>query len=235
MTETYIALAIVGLAGMIHASFQLGVSVLTLLSGHSLSKKRSQARLFGLTSNFLLGAGFITLLLLSTAALIFSYIISPENHLLIWSILSLFMIVIGLAVWLTYYRKGHGTSLWIPRQMADFLGKRSSKTKHSAEAFSLGMASIFGEILFIAAPLAAAGYAILHLPAAWQLVAILGYTLIASSSLIVVWAIVAFGGKISDIQAWRERNKTFLQFCAATALVVLGAFIYVNEVMAGAL
>lgn len=233
MNDTYIALAIVALAALMHASFQLGVSMLTLLSGHSLSVKRSQLRTFRLTTSFVFGASVMTILLLSTAALIFNYIISPENYILLWSGISGLLIGVGLAVWFTYYRSGPGTSLWLPRGLAEFLTKRTKSTRRSAESFSLGMTSVLGELLFIIAPLAASAHALVYLPMAWQIVAILGYATLSLTPLLIVWAMVGYGRKISRIQQWRERYKHFLQFIAATGLIILGAFIYVNEVLGG--
>jgi hypothetical protein len=231
MTDTYIALAIIGLAALIHASFQLGVSMLTLLSGHSLSIKRSQFRIFRLTTSFVFGASVMTLLLLCTFALVFNYITTPNNHTLLWGVISGLLVGIGCAVWFTYYRAGRGTILWIPRAMADFLEQRTKTTKRSAESFSLGLTSVIGEVAFIVAPLAASAYALLHLEHLWQVVAIIAYVLISLSSLLIVWAMVGYGHKLSRIQRWRERHKSFLQYCAASGLIILGAFTFVNEAL----
>lgn len=233
MNETLIALSIVGLAALIHTSFQLGVSMLTLLSGHSLSVKRSQFRTFRLTSSFTFGAGTMTFLLLAAFALLFSYITTPDNHLLIWTILSGLLMGVGIAVWFTYYRTEPGTSLWIPRGIAHFLADRTKATKRSAEAYSLGMTSVIGEILFLVAPLAASAYALIHLPAHWQLAGIALYVVISLSSLLIVWALVGFGHKLSRIQKWRETYKSFLQYSAAAGLIILGAFMYVHEAIGG--
>ncbi len=232
MIDLYIAFAIIGLAALIHASFQLGVSMLTLLSGHSLSIKRSELRIFRLTTSFVMGAGTMTLLLLAITVLTFRYLI-PVHNPLIWSIVSGLLIGIGFAVLFTYYRAGRGTMLWIPRGFADFLTRRTKATRRSAESFSLGLTSVISELLFIAAPLVVSAYVIIHLPAAWQLVAILGYVAISLSSLLIVWGLLGYGRKISRIQRWREQNKTFLQYISAISLVTLGAFTYVNEVIGG--
>lgn len=234
MNDTILtALAIVGLSALIHASFQLGASVLTLLSGHSLSVKRSQFRIFRLTSSFVFGAAVTTLLLISFFALIFSYITTAENTILLWSIVSGLAIGVGFAVWFTYYRPGPGTSLWVPRGLAHFLSDRSAATKRSAESFSLGVTSVLGEILFIVAPLVVAAYALVHLPTFWQVISLLVYTLVSLSSLLAVWWISLRKHKLSRIQSWREKNKTFLQYCAASGLVILGGFTFVYEALGG--
>lgn len=228
------ALAIVFLAALVHATFQLSVSMLTLLSGHSIGSKKSQQRTFTLTSAFTIGAGIATVLLLGFIALVFLIITPALDRELIWMVLCGLLIGVGIAVWLFYYRKERGTSLWLPRSFASFLSERGKKTKHSAEAFSLGVTSVLSEILFIIAPLSIAGFALIHLPDVWQLAAILLYTILSLSSLVAVWMLVGSGYKLSRIQKWRETNKHFLQFVAAAGLIILGFFVYVEQVLTSA-
>lgn len=229
-------LGIVALAALIHASFQLGVSMLTLLSGHSLSRKRSQFRIFRLTTSFVAGVATMSLLILSFFALFLGYITTDNNHILLWSIISGLLIGVGIAVWVFYYRPGDGTRLWIPRGIASFLTDRTKATKRSAEAFSLGVATVLGELPFLIAPLAVSAYALIHLPVSWQVVGITVYVVVSLSSLGIVWMLVGGGHKLSAIQAWREKHKLFLQFIAAAGLLILGAYTFVNEalIVAGA-
>ncbi len=63
------SLAIVAFAGLIHASFQLSVSMLSLMSGHAIGAKRSHAKLMRLIGGFILGAGVMTMLLLGFISL----------------------------------------------------------------------------------------------------------------------------------------------------------------------
>ena len=235
MNDTLILLSIVGLAALIHSSFQLGVSMLTLLSGHSLSIKRSEFRIFRLTSSFIFGSSVMTILLLSVFTLFLAHVGSPENHILIWTVLAGLLIGVGFAVWFTYYRSEPGTSLWIPRSLASFISDRTKKTRRSAESFSLGMSSVIGEILFLVAPLAASAYAIVNLPSDWQLIGFVVYAIVSMLSLLIVWTLVAFGYNLSQIQKWRETYKSFLQYSAAAGLIILGAFMYVNEAVGGML
>ncbi|HMS93594.1 MAG TPA: hypothetical protein PKD28_04350 [Candidatus Saccharibacteria bacterium] len=224
-------LGIVALAALIHASFQLGVSVLTLLSGHSLSRKQSQFRVFRLTTSFVAGVATMSLLILSFFALFLGYVTTDDNHVLLWSIISGLLIGVGIAIWVFYYRPGEGTRLWVPRGIAAFLTDRTKATKRSAEAFSLGLATVLGELPFLIAPLAVSAYALIHLPAAWQVTGIALYVIISLSSLVIVWMLVGGGHKLSAIQAWRERHKRFLQFVAAAGLLILGTYTYVNEAL----
>ncbi|RWZ78283.1 MAG: hypothetical protein EOT05_00765 [Candidatus Microsaccharimonas sossegonensis] len=224
------SLAIVTLAALIHASFQLSISVLTLLSGHAIGAKHSQARIMRLTFGFVSGAGVMTLLALSFISLIFLRVFGRDAPELIWAIACGLLIGVGLAVWIFYYRHEKGTSLWIPRSFARHLSDRSKATKSAAEAFSLGLTSVISEILFIGAPMIISALVLIQLPGYWQLVGIAIYTIISLFTLFSVWVLIGSGHKLSSIQKWREDNKGFLQFAAGGALAVLGFFVYVYEI-----
>lgn len=227
------SLSIVAFAALIHASFQLSVSVLTLLSGHAIGAKKSRARVLRLTSSYVTGAGVMTLLLLSFVSLIFLHVFGIEVPLLVWAIVCGLVLGVGIAVWLFYYRrKKTGTELWIPRGFAKHLTDRSKATHHSAEAFSLGLTSVIAEILFIVPCIAIAALVLIGLPSGWQLVGIGIYTVISLIGLLLVWSLIGSGKSLSRIQKWRETNKRFLQFSAGSALVVLGFFVYVSKIMA---
>lgn len=224
------SLAIIALAALIHASFQLSVSLLTLLSSHTIGKQKSHTRLLLLTSSFSFGAGVMTILLLCFSALFLHTLARTADSFLLWTVCCGLLTGVGFSIWLFYYRKEAGTSLWIPRNFATFLRKRTKATSHSAEAFSLGMTSTIAELLFIIAPLTAAGFIVAQLDARWQIIGILLYGLVASSSLLLVSFLVGGGFSLSRIQKWRETNKHFLQFSAGTGLLVLGFYLYVDQV-----
>ena len=226
------SLAIVTLAALVHASFQLSVSVLTLLSGHSIGAKRSHARTLRLTSSFVFGAGVMTLLLLSFISLVLLTIFGHDAPQLIWAIACGLLIGVGIAVWFFYYRREKGTSLWIPRSFARHLSERSKATNGAAESFSLGLTSVISELLFIAAPLIISGLVIIQLPGIWLLVGIAVYTVISLITLFSIWVLISSGHRLSEIQKWRETNKHFLQFAAGGALTVLGFFVYVCKIIA---
>ena len=230
------SLAIVGFAALIHASFQLSVSVLTLLSGHAIGAKKSRARVLRLTSSYTTGVGIMTLLVLSFASLVFLHFFGSEVPLIVWAIVCGLVLGIGIAVWLFYYRRGaDGTELWIPRSFAKFLSERSKKTNQSAEAFSLGLTTVISELIFIIPTVAIAALVLIDLPAIWQLAGIGIYTLISLLSLLIVWSLITSGKSLGRIQKWRTENKRFLQFSAGSALMVLGFFVYVNKIMTEAL
>ena len=226
------SLTIVAFAALIHASFQLSVSVLTLLSGHAIGAKKSRARVLSLTTSYTTGAGIMTLLILSLTSLVFLHSFGTEIPLLVWALVCGLVFGIGVAVWLFYYRRRtDGTELWIPRSFAKFLNQRSKKTNQSAEAFSLGLTSVIAELVFIIPTVAITALVLIDLPGIWQLVGIGIYTVISLLGLLIVWSLVGSGKSLARIQKWRTENKRFLQFSSGSALIVLGFFVYVSKIL----
>lgn len=224
-------LAIVAFAALIHASFQLSVSVLLILSGHTLGAGRSQAKLLRLTTSFVIGAGIMTILLLSFVSLVILSLFGASIPALVWAVACGMLVGVAISIWTFYYRREKGTTLWIPRAMAEYLTKRTKSTKLSAEAFGLGLSSVIGEVLFIIAPLTVAALALVQLPSIWQLAGIAIYAIISLLSLFIVWVLIGSGHRLSDIQKWRESNKYFLQFTAGSGLIILSVFIYTSQVL----
>lgn len=225
------SLVIVAFAALIHASFQLSVSMLTLLSGHAIGSKTKHAKLLRLTFSFLLGAGVMTMLLLTFIAFVLERTFGQAIPPIAWAASAGLLLGLGIAVWAFYYRREPGTSLWLPRGMARYLSDRTKTTKHSSEAFGLGLSSVAGEIIFILAPMVISALALIQLEPVWQLAGIGIYTIISSLSLLIVYALIGSGHKLSRIQQWRENNKQFLQFTAGSGLLILGFYIYVDRVL----
>lgn len=227
-------LYIVAFAGLLHASFQLSAGLLTLLSGHSLGSRRSFARLMQLNLAYVGGASLVTFLLfaaLGYVALLGATDVLPAA----WIVVSFLNIAIGGSVIAFYYRRKSGTGLWIPRPMAEYLVARTKKTKHSAEAFTLGAGSVLAEIPFLVAPLSIAVLAVVSQPGntGLQLGSFVLYCLIGLLPLLAIVAMVGSGQKVSTIQHWREDNKLFLQYCAGGGLVILGVYVLVEKVLPG--
>lgn len=229
--DTTSSLAIIAFAALIHASFQVSVSTLTLMSGHALGKKTAHSRLLRLISGFIGGVAVVTLLLLSAAAFIFTQLFPYGTPMLVWAMLCGAVIGVAIAVWLYYFREQKGTSLWIPRGVADFLNDRSKATKRTAESFGLGVVSVLSEILFVFAPLVIAALVIIRLSPALQLTGVALYVLISLLPLLVFGILLGGGHTIARMQRWREQNKRFLQFAAGSALFILGVYVYVERVL----
>lgn len=229
--NTLTAFSVIALAALIHASFQLGVSMITLLSGHSTGKKLAARRTLRLVGAFLLGTLVMTTLIISTLSYIADVLFRNHAPSIVWGVLAAAMLVVGLATWVYYYRRGPGTLLWVPRSLARFLSQRIHTTKLSAEAFSLGLTSVITEILFIITPATAAAFAIIALPTELQLVGAAVYVAVASLGMLFVTVFIGSGHNISHLQRWREANKRFLQFAGGCALIVLAFYLYANLVI----
>lgn len=227
------SLSIVALAALIHASFQLSVGVLSLMSGHALGAKKSRSRLMYMVSGYTIGAGVMTLLILSFTSLMLLYVVGDgEIPLTAWALVCGLALGIGVAVWLFYYKRGKdSTQLWIPRAFARHLDSRSKATHYGVEAFSLGMTSVIAEAIFIIPSIALTALVLFGLPSSWQLVGIGLYTVISLIGLFIAWVFIGKGSSLAKMQRWRAENKKFLQFAAGSALIVLGFFVYVSEIM----
>ena len=223
----------IALAATIHASFQLSISTLTLMSGHSLGTQQSHQKLVSLVISFVLGVIFMTFLLLTSGI----YMANTMIHygilqIVLWVTACSALIIIGVAVWLFYFRPGKGTILWIPRFMAEYLTRRCSKTKSNGEAFSLGISSVVGEIIFLLAPIVVSILFIINMPIALQISGVALYILISVLPLVVVCILVNKQNKLSRIQKWREENKRFIQFMTGSIMLAVGFFVYASEVLA---
>lgn len=229
--NTLTALALIALAALIHASFQLSVSMVTLLTSHALGTRAKQLKIVRLTNSFSFGATIMTLLLLSGTAYVCSRLFPITTPILMWAIVCGAVFGVGVAVWVFYYRREAGTALWVPRAMSRYLMRRAKITDMSGEAFGLGLSSVLAEIIFIFAPILVASLVIIRLAPAWQLVGLAVYTAISMLTLLVVTTLIGGGEHLSRIQRWRETNKRFLQFAAGSGLMVLGFYIYVNQIL----
>ena len=229
---TISALALIIFAAILHASFQLGASLLTLLSGHSLGKQRSQQRLASLNLSYIGGVFLASILLL--ASLSYAASLLPDTlsaSTTIWTVITWLNIVVGICVMLFYFRRRSGTQLWLPRSMAKYLTERTKKTKNNAEAFTLGIGSVIGELPFLIAPLSLAAVVLVQKTPYSQASGLISYVIIASLPLLIVNAMINFGQPVSAIQHWRENYKYFLQYVAGSGLVVIGAYAFVNYVL----
>ncbi|MDO4872004.1 MAG: hypothetical protein Q4A27_01055 [bacterium] len=224
--------AIIVLCAMIHASFHLSISVLTLLSGHTLRRERSHLKLVKLSTAFVFGVIVATILLFCALAHLFGTFYNSDFYRIIWAILIGTSVGTAFSVWIFYYKRNSkslaGTEMWIPRGFAKFLNARARKTRHSAEAFSLGISSVLSEVIFIATPIIVAILATLHLTADFKFVAVVVYAAIANFPLFVLACLISGGTSIAQIQIWREKNKRFLQFVAGFGLLILAFVVFVN-------
>src|SRR5690606_11213544 len=118
--EALSPLATIALAGLIHASFQLSVSTLTLLSAHTVGAKAAHSRLLKLVGGFTLGVVLMTLLIVSSATLWLQVAFGGDAPAPAWAAACGLLLGLSVAIWIFYYRREPGTSLWIPRGLARY-------------------------------------------------------------------------------------------------------------------
>lgn len=230
----YPGLVLVAFLAVLHASFQLATSVLTLISGHSLMHSKARTRLLRLNVAYIFGVLAMTGLLLTgiTSALVVWFPFDDVSTL--WSALTLAAIVVGTLVMTFYYRQGRGTRIWLPRAFATYLNERSKKTKNVIEAAALGITSVVAELPFTAVLMVMTGLVLASsVMIDNYLVIILLYCFIATLPLIVITTLLAGGHSLSSIQRWRENNKLFLQYASGIGILIAALFVWVNFILLG--
>jgi hypothetical protein len=214
-----------GVVGIVHAMMQLGVSVLTLLSGHSLGSKRAHSRLLRLNFGYIIGAFVVAALMVASLSfLIQSYFwLIPLKTMFIG--LSVLAIISSLSIIRFYYRKSPGTLLWIPRGLAEYLTNRAKRTRNSFEAGALGAMTVVMELPFTFALFLIVSVFMIFISPDLRLWITLGYAFITVLPLLVITSLVGGGHRLSTIQRWREDNKYFLQYASSFGLLAITLFI----------
>ena len=224
--------AIIALSALIHASLQLSVSMMTVMSGHALGKRTAHTRVMGMIAGFILGVMTMVALGVSFLALLTSNLAPDGWPTLAWAGVSGLLVGVGIAVWLVYYRRRTpGTILWVPRGLARYLSARARAAKLAPEAYGLGLTSVVAEFIFGLGPMLVAALLLVSLEPPLQLAGLIMYTLIASLPLHVIAVMVGGGRSLARVQRWREQHKRFIQFTAGSALIILGAYLYVDIVI----
>lgn len=76
-----------------------------------------------------------------------------------------------------------------------------------------------------------AANSIIVLPAAYQLLAVALYTIIAIIPPVVLRLAIRRGQTVVDIQRWRVKHKNFMRMITGVGFLVLGFFIFAFEVL----
>ena len=217
---------------IVHASLQVGVSVLTLLSGHSFRKKQAHSRLVRLNLAYTIGAILISfLVLIALQALLRAG--HNDNISPLWPVIGFAMVITGIIIAFSYYRRGKGTVLWLPRNFATYLSNRAKKTRNSIEAGALGGMTVIAELpisLLLFLTIALLSYSLDSHDNIWWA---LGYAIAINLPLIIITILIGGGHRISQIQRWRENNKTFIRYNAGLGMIAAAIYIisfYILEV-----
>ncbi len=218
------------LAGLIHATLQLGVGTLLLLYHASLGK-HVRRRTRELATNYIFGNGFLTGIAVAGACFGVYVICEGEMNPAMLTVVVGILIALAISIWAFYYRFGKSTELWLPKSIVRYINRRAKLTNSNTEAFSLGMLACFAETPFTLILIVVAANSILGLPQALQLLAIVLYTLISVLPLVVMRVAVRKGQTVVDIQKWRLRNKNFIRIASGAGFAVLAAFLLVYKIL----
>jgi hypothetical protein len=228
--ENLVDLGIIGLAALIHASFQLGTGSLVLLY-HESARKHVQKTTKSLVSSYIAGIGTMTFLGLATTGFLILNTFGgamPAGQLV--GIIGI-LLLMALIVWLFYYRRGSEGELWLPRGVAKFISGRARATENNTEAFSLGLLTSFGEIPFVAVLMLVAGDGVAEVADHWRPIVVAIYTAIAILPMAVMRMAIHKGKTAQNIQAWRMHNRRFLLGISTLGFIVLAWFILAFRVL----
>ena len=219
------------LAAIIHATLQLGQGVFLILH-HASSTRYFSSKIKNLTGSFVSGVGLTTFFGLSAICFLLFYLAYGLFPSIVLIVIVSLLALLAIFMWFFYYRHGHSTELWLPKPIARYITARARSTHSNTEAFSLGILTCVFELPISAILLVLAASSILALPAAWQLLSILIYTLFVVAPLFVMQLAFRRGKTVVDIQRWRLRNKNFLRIISGIGFIVLAIFVFTFEVLA---
>jgi len=218
------------LAAVIHATLQLELGALLLLYHASLGKHvRKKTR--NLVDSYIAGIGMLVFLAVAATAFILSRLFGTELYAEEILIVVGMLMALAIAAWAFYYRRGKSTELWLPRTVARFIDKRAKATNSNTEAFSLGVLTSLAEMPWTMVLFVVAANSIIVLPAAYQLLAVALYTIIAIIPPVVLRLAIRRGQTVVDIQRWRVKHKNFMRMITGVGFLVLGFFIFAFEVL----
>lgn len=224
------SLLIIIITALTQAGFQLGVGLLVIKAGSITRRKNKERRILKQTTGILFGYSLASWLTITDLSFILSNFYNSQTKPgpLTWLLICGLNIGVALAVWLFYFRKEKGTTLWLPRNMAQYLTAQTTKPLSFSANLILGLVGFFSESLFLIAPLTLGGLLISTLPENWGLIGILCYGLTATLSVTLTWVAINSGQRISYLQKWREDNKLFIQFAIGASLIILALFVFIN-------
>lgn len=215
-------------AVFVHVCFQLSVSVLTLLSSHTIGRRMGHTRLMNLSMGYVAGVA-VAVTLLQLAAMAGLRLLMNRNPELASVLTFTTVPLIALLVVIFYYRRGKGTQLWLPRSAAAYVTGRAKRTKSVTEAFGLGLTTAVTELPFALAPLLIVGFTFQGFMAThWLALAVL-YGLAVSFPLVFVALYLSSGHTISAVQRWREGAKGYLKWTSAATLLLLCLYVAVLQ------
>lgn len=222
--------AVIFLAGLANAFFQLDLGGLLLLY-HSSLKKHITKKTRTLVSNYILGVSLIIILCLGSVSFVILGFFGGELSVGVLSIIVGLLLSLAIIFFTIYYRTGRSTELWLPKAVTRYVNDRAEKTSSRVEAFSLGMLTALAELPFSIILFFIASDSLLKLPNTYQILGILLYVFMAVLPLTICRFFIRRGSTIVDIQRWRVKNKPFLKFTCGMGFIALAIFLLTFKVL----
>ena len=221
-----LCIATIVLAGLVQASLQLSLGGLILLYHASMGHHRRRKTRF-LAKNYIIGAAVISFLMVCALGFLISSLFDGALKTEYLTVCVGIFLASALVMWFFYFRRGKNTELWLPRAFTRYINRRPKATNDNIEAFSLGMLSSFAEMPLSIALYFVVANCILSLSAQYQILAVLGYTLMSVFPLCILKLRVKTGQNVVDFQKSRIRNKAYLRIISGSGFAVLAAFVWV--------
>lgn len=222
--------AIIFLAGLANAFFQLDLGGLLLLY-HSSLKKHVSKKTKTLVSNYILGISLMIVLCLGSVSFVILSFFDGELKVGAMSVIVGILLSLAMIFFTVYYRIGRTTELWLPRAITKYVNDRAEKTSSRVEAFSLGMLTSLAELPFSIILFFIASDSLLKLQSSYQILGILLYIFMATLPLLICRFFIRRGRTIVEIQRWRVKNKTFLKFTCGMGFVALAIFLIAFKIV----
>ncbi|MDR1032794.1 MAG: hypothetical protein LBL84_02145 [Candidatus Nomurabacteria bacterium] len=223
--DIFLEFSIIGLAALIHASFQLTIGCMILLFHHSFGGKKTRQRTREFVGSYISGAGLTVFLVLSALSFWLAHSFGWQVPAYLLAIEVGLLASLGVILLLFYYRYGKHTELYLPRGLAKFLTKQIRKTSNNHEAFIFGVAGVLGELPFVIIITLVGASSVVALPEPWRPLAVLLYVIVSILPLLVLSLALRSSRTISEVQHWRVRNKNFLKVVAGLGAIVLAAYL----------
>ena len=214
---------------LIMASLQLVPGVFALFYHYTLGKSSTQ-KASHLTLFFILGAETISACLFLSvfylSNILFFNFSRPEHSIFAWIAVGV-LIALSLVSFFLYFRRGPGTRLFIPRQIADALDFSARTTKSRSDAFVLGAFSGTYEIIFTLPLYIITSIEIMEMSLSHFSgnVLTIVYILIPIVPLLIVRWRYQCGSHLADIMHTRTRDKHFTRFILGFSYLVIAILI----------
>ena len=195
-----------------------------MLFYHYVFGKNSRKKADNFSSYFILGSA------VAVGALIcLAFFLTIDSPILRW-ILSGILVALGIVSLFFYFRRGRGTSLFLPRKGARSLIATAKNIKSPSDAFMLGAMCelpelIFSLPLYVAIAVGIGGFTDGSMRTCLALVVVLCNLL----PLFTMWGLFKNHRNLADIQRMRAKNKSFCRLFMAGCYFVLAAILISSE------